>query len=295
MNTLVELLNMGLAQRIGWALIHFLWQGAAIAGLLWLALRLLARRGPRARYASACLALLLMAAAPVATFFVVQPAGQDVRKPAQTSAATYPEDDSWGKGIPLKVPAEFREGTATLEQAKAWCRALVVSSSFGNGHVIEVEHRELVPGGEQAIVVFDPSCGGSGGRGPQLIFSRTPTGLKFLGDLSGSWRAAPPDALGRPRLVGYWRLGGGEGKASLIVLTSRGFVPVAHVDASGGDGAADEQKRTWRTLFEETVSQKTLAATFGEDASSRTSLTDRKFDFGGLLSFGSGLALGVGG
>ncbi len=282
MNTLVDLLNAGLAEpalsevvgRIGWALIHFLWQGAAIAGLLWLALRLLARRGPQVRYAVACLALLLMAAAPVATFFVVQPAGQDVRRPAHTSAATYPDDDSWGKGTPLKVPAEFREGTATLEQAKAWCRAMVVGSSFGNGHVIEVEHRELVPGGEQAVVVFDPSCGGSGGRGPQLIFSRTPTGLKFLGDLSGSWRAAPPDALGRPRLVGYWRLGGGEGKASLIVLTSRGFVPVAHVDASGGDGAADEQKRTWRTLFEEPVSQKTLAATFGEESSSRTSLPD---------------------
>ncbi|MBS3821758.1 MAG: hypothetical protein KGY81_08355, partial [Phycisphaerae bacterium] len=189
MNTLVELLNAGPAQlalsevvgRIGWALVHFLWQGAAIAGLLWLALRLLARRGPQARYAVACLALLLMAAAPVATFFVVQPAGQDVRRPAQTSAATYSEDDSWGKGTPLKVPAEFREGTATLEQAKAWCRALVVGSCLGNGRVIEVEHRELVPGGEQAVVVFDPSCGGSGGRGPQLIFSRTASGLKFLG------------------------------------------------------------------------------------------------------------------
>jgi len=272
MNALADLLNTNWAQRVGWALVHFLWQGAAIAALLWLALRLLSRRGPQVRYAVACLALLLMAAAPVLTFLVVQPAAQDLGRPAQTSRAIYPEDDSWGKGT-LSVPAEFREGTATLEQAKAWCRALVVGSSLGKGHVIEVKQRELVPGGEQAVVVFDPSCGGSGGRGPQLIFARTPRGLRFLSDLSGSWRAAPPDALGRPRLVGYWRLGG-EGKASLIVLTSGGFVPVAHVDASGGDGAADEQKRTWRTLFEEPVSQKTLAATFGEDASSRTSLPD---------------------
>lgn len=56
-----------LAQALAWTLLHFLWQGAAIAGALALALRLLGRAGAPARYAAACAALLLMALAPPVT------------------------------------------------------------------------------------------------------------------------------------------------------------------------------------------------------------------------------------
>lgn len=55
--------------RAGWTLVHFLWQGTVIAVLL-AAARGIAGRNltPRARYAMACLALGLMAIAPLATF-----------------------------------------------------------------------------------------------------------------------------------------------------------------------------------------------------------------------------------
>ena len=33
-----EILSNPLAQRVGWALVHFLWQGAAVAGVLVLSL-----------------------------------------------------------------------------------------------------------------------------------------------------------------------------------------------------------------------------------------------------------------
>lgn len=56
-----------LVDTIGLALVHFVWQGAAIASGLWVALRLTAGAGPRARYAAACIALAAMVAAPVAT------------------------------------------------------------------------------------------------------------------------------------------------------------------------------------------------------------------------------------
>jgi beta-lactamase regulating signal transducer with metallopeptidase domain/protocatechuate 3,4-dioxygenase beta subunit len=57
--------------RAGWTLVHFLWQGSAIAILL-AAVRALAGRRltARSRYALACAALTIMTAAPLATFLV---------------------------------------------------------------------------------------------------------------------------------------------------------------------------------------------------------------------------------
>ena len=50
----------------GWTLVHFLWQGTA--GAAFLALALLTTRSPRVRYAAGCVALALMALAPVLTY-----------------------------------------------------------------------------------------------------------------------------------------------------------------------------------------------------------------------------------
>jgi TonB family protein len=57
-----------LVRALGWTLLHFCWQGAAVAALLWCALALLPVRMPQARYAAASLALALMVAMPLATF-----------------------------------------------------------------------------------------------------------------------------------------------------------------------------------------------------------------------------------
>ncbi|HEY3399932.1 MAG TPA: M56 family metallopeptidase [Geothrix sp.] len=54
--------------RLGWTLIHFLWQGAALAGTLALMLWLTKGHSPRFRYGLACLVLAAMAVAPGATF-----------------------------------------------------------------------------------------------------------------------------------------------------------------------------------------------------------------------------------
>ena len=53
---------------LGWTLIHFLWQGLIIAAFAAAALRLLRRHSANVRYLAGCFALLLLAAAPVATF-----------------------------------------------------------------------------------------------------------------------------------------------------------------------------------------------------------------------------------
>jgi GWxTD domain-containing protein len=63
MNALELWIHSAGAKALGWTLFHFLWEGAAIAGILVLALALLKPAWARARYAAACAALLGMALA----------------------------------------------------------------------------------------------------------------------------------------------------------------------------------------------------------------------------------------
>lgn len=69
MNVIETLLGNPIAQSLGWALIHFIWQGALIALLYLCASVLLRRFESGARYAAGCAAMLLMLAAPVITMF----------------------------------------------------------------------------------------------------------------------------------------------------------------------------------------------------------------------------------
>jgi GWxTD domain-containing protein len=66
-------------QKLGWTLLHFLWQGTAIA-VVYATLRGLLDRALSAqgRYVLACLALAAIAIAPLATFFLIQRGGVPV-------------------------------------------------------------------------------------------------------------------------------------------------------------------------------------------------------------------------
>jgi TonB family protein len=59
------------SQALSAALLHFVWQGTAVALLVWIALLLLRNRAPGARYAASCAALALMAALPAATIWIL--------------------------------------------------------------------------------------------------------------------------------------------------------------------------------------------------------------------------------
>jgi beta-lactamase regulating signal transducer with metallopeptidase domain len=63
----IELLTGSIAQAIGWALLHLLWQATIVAGILAAVLALLPRRSATARYAASCGALALVFAMFVAT------------------------------------------------------------------------------------------------------------------------------------------------------------------------------------------------------------------------------------
>ncbi len=68
MSALASWLGHPMVESLGWTLIHFLWQGAFIMGLLAVSRAVLRWRTAESRYLSGCAALLLMAAAPMLTF-----------------------------------------------------------------------------------------------------------------------------------------------------------------------------------------------------------------------------------
>ena len=65
----------GPARQIGWLLVHSVWQGAAIALLLAIVLRLMERRSSGAKYLVCCAALLAIPVASFATFSFRQNTG----------------------------------------------------------------------------------------------------------------------------------------------------------------------------------------------------------------------------
>ena len=62
---MITLLNQPWTERLGWTLLHFLWQGILVAALYALARALAGGRiSARGRYAIACVSLLAMTVAP---------------------------------------------------------------------------------------------------------------------------------------------------------------------------------------------------------------------------------------
>jgi uncharacterized protein involved in exopolysaccharide biosynthesis/Zn-dependent protease with chaperone function len=64
----IEISGHPLVQRIGWVLLHFLWQGTVIAGVWAIVRSFLRASDARIRYAVACLLFGLMATSPMITF-----------------------------------------------------------------------------------------------------------------------------------------------------------------------------------------------------------------------------------
>jgi beta-lactamase regulating signal transducer with metallopeptidase domain/HEAT repeat protein len=114
-----ELLEHPLVVRLGWTLLHSLWQGAVIGALAAVALRLLRRRSAQARYLAGCAALLVLAMAPLATFLLLEGepgAAPTVQAPAEvspvppnvlTSVVAPPAEAASSGRLPLVEAAEM--------------------------------------------------------------------------------------------------------------------------------------------------------------------------------------------
>jgi beta-lactamase regulating signal transducer with metallopeptidase domain len=90
MNAIPALLDNPTFQPLGWALIHFVWQGALIAVLYAIASVLLRRCSANIRYAAACGAMLLMPIAAAITMFVI-----GAQETTQNDQAIEPSQAAW--------------------------------------------------------------------------------------------------------------------------------------------------------------------------------------------------------
>jgi len=79
MNAIENILSFQLVQKLGWILLHFIWQAAAVALLLAVLLRILRRFSANLRYVTACLTLGLVVLLPVVTmqFINVSPSQKE--------------------------------------------------------------------------------------------------------------------------------------------------------------------------------------------------------------------------
>jgi beta-lactamase regulating signal transducer with metallopeptidase domain len=74
----LDLLASPLAERLTWTLVHFLWQGTAVTGLLFVIVEVARLRRANVRYACSLAALLVMTACPLVTFVVLDGAAVGV-------------------------------------------------------------------------------------------------------------------------------------------------------------------------------------------------------------------------
>src|SRR6185369_2302389 len=75
MNTIETMLDQPAVIALGWALIHFIWQGAFVALLLASVLRVFRGWSTNARYGAACVAMFLMMGAPAVTMALIYTSG----------------------------------------------------------------------------------------------------------------------------------------------------------------------------------------------------------------------------
>lgn len=102
-------LELPLAYGLGWALLHFLWQGALIALLLTAALPVL--RAPQTRYVAACSAMIAMVAAFVTTWAWSIP---------QSIAPLIPHVSRAGSAGSNTAPAALIVESSAFEIALPW-------------------------------------------------------------------------------------------------------------------------------------------------------------------------------
>lgn len=127
-----ELASSPIVRAIGVALVHFVWQGAAIALVTALVLAALGRRSPSMRYLSGCVALALMAMAPVLTAVVVLSelqAPAALADPTGVTSAGAPLDlSALGRSVAAGAPWDLATWQGVID---AWLPSIVLTWALG--------------------------------------------------------------------------------------------------------------------------------------------------------------------
>jgi uncharacterized protein (TIGR03435 family) len=117
MNAIQMLSSQPWVERLGWTLVHFLWQGLSIAVLYAAARRGMARRAsPNTRYLLACAALAAMLAAPLMTWGLLRPS--DASPEAAYRIRNTPPAGSTSAVTTTTLPASVRATVSAVQPAQ---------------------------------------------------------------------------------------------------------------------------------------------------------------------------------
>lgn len=119
MTGIEQLLQEPLAQAIGWALLHFVWQGALVGALAAAALAALRRSDADVRYTVAAIALAVMGTLPIVT--AVQTYNAAVAERTSLPVASGAVVEAATTAMPaVMAQAEMPSVTAVPDQASVW-------------------------------------------------------------------------------------------------------------------------------------------------------------------------------
>ena len=130
MNGIGTLLGTPLAQAIGWALLHLLWQGVLVAAILAATLALLARQSANARYLASCGALALLVVLGAATAYRFydgdRESGVGGRSELALLAATAPDESLQSQSSDPRPPTPDSRFTTLATFAKSHLPQIVL-------------------------------------------------------------------------------------------------------------------------------------------------------------------------
>ena len=110
------MIDSWLVEKIGWTLVHSIWQIALVAILFAIVTSLVKRRSADARYLAGCLALLALVVTPVATFFVMPTPDAPLNVDVVHSTSVPSTDRANVNELPIVQPQQDTEIAAAIEQ-----------------------------------------------------------------------------------------------------------------------------------------------------------------------------------
>src|SRR5271170_1671964 len=128
MRLLSQWLTPALVSALGWTLIHFLWQGLALAVLLRAGLAGL--RTPTARYNAAALTLAVMTLAPLVTFGLIYDAPTALEQPALALSGSLL---TYAPGVQQAI-----ETARSLSTASAASLAIIIANGLNTEDVSRI-------------------------------------------------------------------------------------------------------------------------------------------------------------
>ena len=117
MNLLENILSQEVVQKLGWTLLHSVWQGGFVVLLLVVCLRILQKYSANLRYVITCIGLVVIVLLTVATFYVVpapSPMPDVESVPGFLASFTKKPYEVYDADMPLKRAAEYMQISHTI-------------------------------------------------------------------------------------------------------------------------------------------------------------------------------------